>query len=260
MFEYITQVGFSGSHGAKTHYGLVLFWARALQSSLFCYVFFHGVCKPCNEPGTSGDWTHKYHNTAILFITRFLYWTFLYLLCYILLSLIGIFFRYLFVLTYFDSSRRHTHATTHATGTQIVRAKMTSLDAIFCRGNNSSSRSLARFYRRKHKKSKSRAFRGNSDEASVSCPQLFKDNHVPRAFPSKNGWGRGCFQEWCYTSNNMTWMFATNLERKFQLLRPFNDCTWRTLIINTCPLMPTTAHSSWLAEDYRQPFRWSEMS
>ena len=24
------------------------------------------------------------------------------------------------------------HATTHATGTQIVRAKMTSLDAIFC--------------------------------------------------------------------------------------------------------------------------------
>ena len=31
------------------------------------------------------------------------------LLC--LLSLIGIFFRYLFVLTYFDSSRRHTHTT-----------------------------------------------------------------------------------------------------------------------------------------------------
>ena len=74
---------------------------------IFFYVFFHGVCKPCNEPGTSGDWTHKYHNTAILFITRFLYWTFLYLLCYILLSLIGIFFRYLFVLTHFDSSRRH---------------------------------------------------------------------------------------------------------------------------------------------------------
>ena len=33
-----------------------------------------------------------------------------------------IFSRYLFVLTYFDSSRRHTHATTHVTGTQIVRA------------------------------------------------------------------------------------------------------------------------------------------
>ena len=61
------------------------------------------------------------------------------------------------VLTYFDCSRRHTHATTHATGTQIVRDKMTSLDAIFCRGNKSSSRSLARFCRRKHKKPIARA-------------------------------------------------------------------------------------------------------
>ena len=71
------------------------------------------------------------------------------------------FFRYLFVLTYFDSSRRHTHATTHATGTQIVRAKMTSLDAIFYRGNmsRSRSRSHARFCRRKHKKSTARASR-----------------------------------------------------------------------------------------------------
>ena len=39
-------------------------------------------------------------------------------------------------------------ATTHATGTQIVRAKMTSLDAIFCRGNKSSSRSIARFLKK----------------------------------------------------------------------------------------------------------------
>ena len=35
---------------------------------------------------------------------------------------------------------------------QIVRSKMTSLDAIFCSGNKSSSRSLARFCRRKPKK------------------------------------------------------------------------------------------------------------
>ena len=71
------------------------------------------------------------------------------------------FFRYLFVLTYCDSSRRHTHATTHAAGTQIVRAKMTSLDAIFYRGNmsRSRSRSHARFCRRKHKKSTARASR-----------------------------------------------------------------------------------------------------
>ena len=69
---------------------------------------------------TSGDWTDKYHKTALLFITRPLYWTFLYLL-----SFIGIFFRYPFVLTYFDGSRRHTHAMTQVTGSQIVRAKMT---------------------------------------------------------------------------------------------------------------------------------------
>ena len=53
-------------------------------------------------------------------------------------------------------------ATTHATGTKIVRAKMTLLDGIFCRGNKSSSRSLARFCsfcRRKHKKSTARASR-----------------------------------------------------------------------------------------------------
>ena len=65
----------------------------------------------------------------------------------VLLSLIGIFFRYLFVLTYFDSSRGHKHAT----GTQIVPAKMMSLDVIFCRGNKSSPRSLTRFCCRKHK-------------------------------------------------------------------------------------------------------------
>ena len=35
---------------------------------------------------------------------------------------------------------------------QIVRSKMTSLDAIFCSGNKSSSPSLARFCRRKQKK------------------------------------------------------------------------------------------------------------
>ena len=45
-------------------------------------------------------------------------------------------------MSYFDSSRRHT--TTHATGTRIVRAKMTSFDAIFCRGSKwSSALSLA---------------------------------------------------------------------------------------------------------------------
>ena len=58
----------------------------------FSFMAFHDVCKPCDEPKTSEDWTHKYHKTAFLFVTRFLYWIFLYLL-----SLIAIFFHYFFL-------------------------------------------------------------------------------------------------------------------------------------------------------------------
>ena len=54
------------------------------------------------------------------------------------MQLIGIFFCYCFVLT-------------QATGTQIVCAKMMLLDTIFCRGNKSSSHSLARFCHKKQK-------------------------------------------------------------------------------------------------------------
>ena len=91
--------------------------------------------------------------------------------------LLSVFSRYLFVLTYFDSSRRHTHATTHATGTQIVRAKMTSLDAIFCRGNKSSSRSLARFSRRKHKNLRL-ALRARKKELSSTCRQVYIGTNI----------------------------------------------------------------------------------
>ena len=65
-------------------------------------------------------------------------------------------------------------ATTHATGTQIVRAKMTSLDAIFCRGNKSSCRSLTRFCsfcRRKHKKVYARASR-SWKKVTSTCRQV----------------------------------------------------------------------------------------
>ena len=137
---------------------------------LFFYVFFHSVCQPFNEPKTSGNWTHKYHKMALLFITSFLYWTFFYLLY--LLSLIRIFFCYLFVLTYFDSLRWHIHVTTRLTGTQIVCAKMTSLDAIFCGGNKSSSRSLACFCRRKHKKSTARTSHSWKN-LSLTCRQVY---------------------------------------------------------------------------------------
>ena len=99
-FEYFTTLGFFWQPCSEKRLP-TCFVLSARTKFLFCSVFFHGVCKPCHEPETSGDWTHKYH-TALLFITRSLYWTFLYVL-----SLIGIFFRYLFVLTYFDSSRRY---------------------------------------------------------------------------------------------------------------------------------------------------------
>ena len=177
---------FPGSHWAKTHYRLALFWARTTKFFIFfCFLSWRmetlqgarNVWRLNSQISQDGTFVHY----------RFLYWTFFYLIyllslmaiffplfvCFdilwqlattlfyliYLLSLIGIFFRYLFVLTYCDSSRRHTHATTHATGTQIVRAKMTSLDVIFYRGNMSRSRSHARFCRRKHKKSTSRASR-----------------------------------------------------------------------------------------------------
>ena len=101
-----TKVGFSWKPRSEKTLTLVLFRARALQSFYF-YVFLQGACKPCNKPETSGHWTHKYHKTALSFITHFLHWTFVYLL-----SLIGIFFRYLFVLTYYDVLRWPTRVTT----------------------------------------------------------------------------------------------------------------------------------------------------
>ena len=58
---------------------------------------------------------------------------------------------FLFLFLYFDSSRRHTRDDKKET--QIIRAKMMSLDAIFSRGNKLSSGSLTRFCCRKHKNS-----------------------------------------------------------------------------------------------------------
>ena len=60
-----------------------------------------------------------------------------------LLSLIVILSRYLFVLTNFDSLRRHTHATTHALGKQEIRAKMRSLDSLFFAGETSGAFALS---------------------------------------------------------------------------------------------------------------------
>ena len=102
---------FPGSHGAKKHYRLVLFWARALQSSYFlCFLSWR--MQTCNDSyflRTKRLETEltKYGKTALFFITVFLYWTFPF--SYFIFFLLSEFcFRYLFVLTYFDSSRRHT--------------------------------------------------------------------------------------------------------------------------------------------------------
>ena len=137
-----------GSHVAKK---LVLFWVRALQSFFFTFSWrmqtlqrARNVLRLNSQISQNGPFVHY-----LFFVLNIPLLTFSY----------RNFYRYLFVLTYFDSSRRHTNATTHATGTQIVRAKMTSLDAIFCRGNKSSSCSLARFCRRKHKNSTDHASR-----------------------------------------------------------------------------------------------------
>ena len=137
------------------------------------YIFFHGVCKPCNdsyvlelhwwcEGPTRLEKTHKYHKMALcslpVFVLNIPLFTFSY----------RNFFNYFFVLTYFDSLRQHMHAT----ATQIIPAKMTSLDAIFCRGNRSSSRSLTRFCRRKHKKSTARTSRSWKN-LSLTCRQVW---------------------------------------------------------------------------------------
>ena len=67
------------------------------------------------------------------------------------------------------------NATTHATETQIVRAKMRSLDAIFCRGNKSSSRSLSRFCHRKNalvKKNWARVVGKSNDVTKIQTTKL----------------------------------------------------------------------------------------
>ena len=133
---------FPGSHGVKKHEG-TCFVLNALTTKFWyflCFLSWHME----TLQWAWNVWSEltnvtRWHPFFILSIPLF---TFSY----------PNFFRYLFVLTNFDSSRRYMHTTIPATGTLILYAKMTSLDAIFCRGNKSSFRSHARFRRRKHKK------------------------------------------------------------------------------------------------------------
>ena len=145
---------FSGSHAAKKTLPTCFVLSARTTNFFFFLRFFswrmqtlqraRNVLRLNSQISQDGTFVHY-----LFFVLNIPLFTFSY----------RIFSRYLFVLTYFDSSRRHTNATTHATGTQIVRAKMTSLDAIFSRGNKSSSCSLARFCRRKDRNSTDRASR-----------------------------------------------------------------------------------------------------
>ena len=97
----------------------------------------------------SQDGTFVYYPFFVLNILLFTLFTFSYLNFFLLFVCFDI---------------RWQLETTHACNNTpdrdaILRAKMTSLDAIFRRGNKSSSSSLARFCRRKHKKSNAQALR-----------------------------------------------------------------------------------------------------
>ena len=161
---------------ARFERALSALWARTTKFFFFFYVFFHGVCKHCNDsyvlelhwwrarPETSGDWTHKYHQTALLFITRFLYWTFLYLLY--LLSLIGIFFP-LFVCFNIPWRLATTHARDDTLDTDANCSRQNDVTWwIFCRET-----SRAHFCRRKYKKSTARASRSWKNLSST-CRQV----------------------------------------------------------------------------------------
>ena len=66
-FEYFTKVEFSWQ--PRSEKTLPTCFVQSARTSKPFSFFFHGVCKPYNEPEKSGDWTHKYHKTALLFIT-----------------------------------------------------------------------------------------------------------------------------------------------------------------------------------------------
>ena len=133
-------------HGAKKHYqitDLFFVWACALQNSYFFMFSFMAYANLATSP--------KRLETKLANITR-RHFCSLPVFCIEHFFICFLFSEFFPLICLFWQL-----ATTHATGTQIVRAKMTSLDAIFCRGNKSSSRSLARCCCRKQKKSIARA-------------------------------------------------------------------------------------------------------
>ena len=134
--------------------------ARTIKS--FCFVLFsfmayaNLVTSPKSLETELTNITRR-HFCFVLNIPYLLY----------LLSLIGIFSvicLFWHTLTACDDTRTR-HGTRNSDANS--RAKTTTLYAIFCRGNKSSSCSLARFCRRKHKKSTARASRSGKNWAQL---------------------------------------------------------------------------------------------
>ena len=152
----LPRLDFPGTHGLKKHYRLVCF--KRAHFKVFVFLCFLSWCMQTFQRAQkvwrlnsqiSQDGTFVYYPFFVLNILLFTLFTFSYL-------------NFFLLFVCFDT--RWQLVTTHACNNTpdrdaILRAKMTSLDAIFRRGNKSSSSSLAHFYRRKHKKSTAQALR-----------------------------------------------------------------------------------------------------
>ena len=133
----LPRLDFPGTHGLKKHYRLVCFKRAHFKVFVFlCFLSwrmqtFQRAQKVWRlNSQISEDGTFVYYPFFVLNILLFTLFTFSYLN----------FFYYLFVLTYVDSSRRHTHVTTHPTRMQYFAPKWRHLMRFFA---GATSRALA---------------------------------------------------------------------------------------------------------------------
>ena len=155
---------FPGSQGAKKHHRLVLFrWAGA--KFLVFYVFFLWRMQTLQR-------TRKRLETELTNITR-LHFCSLRFLCIERSFIYFIYF--LFVSEFFPLfvcfDILWENATTHATGTQIVRAKMRSLDANFA-GETSRALALSFAFATENIRHLLLALRAREKKLSSSCRQV----------------------------------------------------------------------------------------
>ena len=145
---------FPGTHGLKKHYRLVCF--KRAHFKVFVFLRFLSWRMQTFQRAQkvwrlnsqiSQDGTFVYYPFLVLNILLFTLFTFSYRNFFLLFVCFDIGWQLV-----------TTHACNNTPDRDaILRTKMTSLDAIFRRGNKLSSSSLARFCRRKHKKSTAQA-------------------------------------------------------------------------------------------------------